>query len=78
MAVSVKTQVKVPSRMDERFLERKAVKEGLALVTPDTIRVQGLLALPAIYQVVDGKCVLRLLNVSNSPRTHVEGKQNAT
>ncbi|ROT85906.1 hypothetical protein C7M84_004043 [Penaeus vannamei] len=41
--------------------------DGTALITPDGIRVKGLCALPAIYEVTNGTSVLHLINATCTP-----------
>ncbi|ROT81240.1 gag-pol fusion protein [Penaeus vannamei] len=49
------------------FPVRVTSTDGTALITPDGIRVKGLCALPAIYEVTNGTSALRLINATCTP-----------
>jgi len=66
-ACIVSSNLTLPPFTDSMVPVRVTSTDGTALVTPDCIRVKGLCALPAIYEVANGKSALRLINATCTP-----------
>ncbi|ROT79842.1 hypothetical protein C7M84_001466 [Penaeus vannamei] len=66
-ACIVTTNLTLPPFTDSMVPVRVTSTDGTALITPDGIRVKGLCALPAIYEVTNGTSALRLINATCTP-----------
>ncbi|ROT77966.1 hypothetical protein C7M84_003340 [Penaeus vannamei] len=66
-ACIVTSNLTLPPFTDSMVPVRVTSTDGTALITPDCIRVKGLCALPAIYEVVNGTSALRLINATCTP-----------